>query len=769
LGRCFVTIALSMGVVSTPRLATAQTMKPSTEERVKRATVLVFTAASRDQKGDQVLGSGSGYFINGTGLLLTNNHVVDPAHKRSLREKQEFHYQVGRLTWSVVTNAGTEEEKPFEAVVTYQNDAADQAILQAYEGDGTKLRTPHYLRLLPESRLKERMKVWALGFPGGDSQRTSRDKLPAVSLTDGSVTDLPRTPAGRVRMIWTDVLARPGSSGGPMVNVDGFCVGTVTLMGQSEGRANTSMLVPAALSVEFVGNAFALGRIPRGSDVTPFLEILTDDTGRVNIPEYTRLVDRDVLFYGDGDRIYGTIAMERVQWDSPLGAIEVPTEAVAYVMADAQGATLVLEGGNHIRSKDFEGSFRFTPDGGTEIQQRFDEVGVVGFRTGEGYREPISGEVLVFDADTCHLVLEDVKGQARFNSRAGTIEIALDEIDRIDTRLDDDRQVISVSNGQRMSGHFQETRFTARLAATGVPVTFSLDKVTRATIEVLGIAPGGLGGLNLSGVLASADRSVRRAALALEQGEVGAARAKIDGLLDRNAFRKLPTIAKEQVRLLDSVIALRTGDFDAAEKGFRKASKAKDVNIASYALACVAVLKRFGTAYEGRSLSNHAVFVESGIALARELLATTRELIREQETLEGKKGEYARSISAIRREEESMLVAAVFIGAEADDERIRLWKFAREVCLREIDRLDELTGRDRSLDGRSGRPGRSRRGPAPAAPNAMTISQWELNRIEEQREEVVETLEAYVNKLATYGFRIEDPDIHEFQQQEDEP
>lgn len=437
-----------------PVRTAAQEMGNDTEERVKRATVLVFTAASKSKKGDQKLGSGSGFFINGTGMLITNNHVVDPAHKKSMREKQEFHYKTGRLTWTVVTDSGTDEEKIWECDVVYQNDAADQAILQAYDEEHKKLQTPNYLRLLPESRLKERMKVWALGFPGGDSLRTSQDKKhPEVSLSTGYVIDLPRTPAGRVRMIWTDVLARPGNSGGPMVDVDGFCVGTATLMGQSEGRANTSTLVPAALSSQFIRNAFDLGRVPEGADVTPFVDILTNENGRLNIPEYDRFPDRDVLFYENGDRIYGTIATNSITWESPLGTLEVPTNAVAYVMSNNEGSNLFLEGGDHISASEVGSKFQFTPNGGTQIEQSFDETGlVVGFKASGQRLEPVAGKVIVFVSDVSHLVLSDVEGKAKFDCRAGTIDIALENIVRIDTRSDTDKQVVTLADGRRITG-----------------------------------------------------------------------------------------------------------------------------------------------------------------------------------------------------------------------------------------------------------------------------------------------------------------------------
>ena len=73
--------------------ARAQEMKPRTEDQVKRAAVMVFTLTSKRQKNDTTVGSGSGFFINSNGLVITNNHVVDPTHLRSPEEKQQYHYQ----------------------------------------------------------------------------------------------------------------------------------------------------------------------------------------------------------------------------------------------------------------------------------------------------------------------------------------------------------------------------------------------------------------------------------------------------------------------------------------------------------------------------------------------------------------------------------------------------------------------------------------------------------------------------------------------------
>ncbi|MFQ5495215.1 MAG: serine protease [Phycisphaerae bacterium] len=348
-----------------PAPAAAQDMDYRTLERVKRATVMVFTAASQRKKADKPLGSGSGYFINGTGLLITNNHVVDPAHQMSQREKLEFKAKTGRLSYFVITESGTDAEKSWECELVSQSEAADQALLQAYHRKDTKLTTPDYLRFLPDSKLRKRLKVWVLGFPGGDSQRTQSDRHAEISVSSGMVTDVPRTPAGRVRDVVTDLLARPGNSGGPVVQIDGFVVGTVTLMTQTKERADTSKLVPADLAHQLVRNAYDQGRVAEGSDFTPFTAFLTDGEGRISVPGFKRLEDRDVLFTEAGDRIYGRVADEKIRWESPLGSLEIGGRCL-------HGSQ---RGGLKSLSRGRRSSGRFTPRLDVRVHRRRREPG----------------------------------------------------------------------------------------------------------------------------------------------------------------------------------------------------------------------------------------------------------------------------------------------------------------------------------------------------------------------------------------------------------
>jgi hypothetical protein len=196
--------------------------------------------------------------------------------------------------------------------------------------------------------------VYAFGFPGGDSQRTAREKHPEATVTEGHILEIPRTAGGRIRMIYTDVEARPGNSGGPMVDVDGYLVGTVTLMKPPEGRKDTggarySALVPAALSQEMIRTAVEKGKLEAGGDLVPFVALLTGDDGRIRLPGFDRLSKQDALYYPNGDRIHGTVGTDTIPWESPIGTFEVPADAVAYVVSGKDQCDLFLEGGTGFR------------------------------------------------------------------------------------------------------------------------------------------------------------------------------------------------------------------------------------------------------------------------------------------------------------------------------------------------------------------------------------------------------------------------------------
>ncbi len=746
-----------------PRMASAQTqqMKPEVLERVKKSAVMVETYASQQSQSDTLLGSGSGYFINGTGLAVTNNHVVDPAHKAPPGERLRIQSQYGRITWKVVTDSGTDDEKVWKGEVIYQNESADQAIIQTFDDDGEKLQTPNFLRFLPEHRLKLRLPLWGVGFPGGDSQRTSGDKHPEVTIRTGFITDLPRTPAGRLRMIFTDVPANPGNSGGPEVTIDGFVAGTLTLgFAPQDGRGVQTGLVPAALSEQFVRAAFDLGRIPAGSDLKPFMSVLSNENGRIDLPEYRRLKERDVVFYPNGDIIHGKISTPELTWESAIGTFNVPMDSLAYVLSDAMGTELILEGGSRISAIDAGANFSFNPLGGDPTKHDFMEVKTLGFRTTERMLRPVRGEVVILDSKAAFLKMKEVRGKVKFDSVAGPISFDFTDIARIET-AQDGSQIAELTDGRRLSGRFTEDPVEGIIAATGVPVKFHLANVEEALVETTYEGLTNLAGINLVNVMAGADRDIVKIARLLESDDPADVKRRIEALAEPAQFRNLPEVKKEQVRLLEAVMLLREGKYDDAKKGFISSGRASKRNVSAYARASLEVLKAHeDTQYKvnDEPLSDVLVFARAGKVIAEGYIQEVRDILKDENTdLETvRKADYYRALSAAKRYGPIMEVAGVLGGQDADDELIRLWNYYVNAGRRELYRLDQER-RKIQEDAQAG-PAVTLRG-ARGGGTANAGTERQLREIQEQWDSIIKTMREFAGKLEEAGFRIEDPDV----------
>jgi hypothetical protein len=555
-------------------------------------------------------------------------------------------------------------------------------------------------------------------------------------------------------------------------------VGTVTLgTFDTEGRSNTTMLVPADLTRQFVHNAFLKGNVASRTDFTPFMDILTTDTGRINVPEFGRLKNQEVLYFEAGDRIYGAISTEKITWNSDIGTIEVPLDAVAYVMSNDDGSNLYLEGGNRIAASEAGSSFKFKPVGGDEIEQNLDEVKVASFRTSDRRLEPVTGEVVVFDADLAHLILAKSDDRFKFQSNnAGVIEVRLDQIARIETTPDED-QLLVTTNGQRITGMFTEDPIEARIAATGLPLRFHLSNVGKALVEVRILGLNDVAGLGLQGVLAKADRDVQQLADQVDAVDLGDVRAKITQQLESPQFKDFPVPRKEHLRLLDGVAALRAGDYEVAVKSLQQSSRSRDDNLRAYSKACLDVLKRFdGYQFEGKALSNRIAFATAGARLADETLEEVIDFLKYAPRFqhltadEFRPGFYAQNIARIRRYEQDMTTADVLGGIEAENQLHRLWLLAVNSAEGEKYRIaraiEEEQKNDSNRGGGNQRAGRGRG--ARQSGGAQLASQRKIDDLTAEYAKVQETQDIYQKKLEDAGFRIEDPDIDAFRRERED-
>ncbi len=179
----------------------------------------------QQQQGGAQQGTGSGFVIDDTGLMLTNNHVV------TLETET-----VGKLTVKFHN-----DPKTYPATVVGRSPAYDVALIKI-DAPGKKF-TP--LSMGDSDALKVGQKAIAMGNPFGLE----------FSVTEGIISATGRDFQGSngnlaTNVIQTDAAVNPGNSGGPLLSSAGEVIGI-----------NTAILSPGTQGSgqgQFAGIAFAV-------------------------------------------------------------------------------------------------------------------------------------------------------------------------------------------------------------------------------------------------------------------------------------------------------------------------------------------------------------------------------------------------------------------------------------------------------------------------------------------------------------------------------
>jgi serine protease Do len=175
---------------------------------------------------------GSGFIIDRSGFILTNEHVIDNAAKIVVRldSGEEF----------PATLVGTDEE-------------TDLAVLKIDAG-----RLLPALKLADSDRVRVGEWVLAVGSPFGLSR----------TVTAGIVSQIQReTPDGSPfqRFIQTDAAINRGNSGGPLVNLDGEAIGVNSQIATTTGDYNgVGFAFPSSEAATVAKQLIESGKVKRG-------------------------------------------------------------------------------------------------------------------------------------------------------------------------------------------------------------------------------------------------------------------------------------------------------------------------------------------------------------------------------------------------------------------------------------------------------------------------------------------------------------------------
>jgi S1-C subfamily serine protease len=197
---------------------------------------------SNGQNGSQLqqIGGGSGFFITGDGLIVTNKHVVEDT----------------AAEYSVLTNDGKEHK----ATILARDPVNDIAVIKI---DGTDYPT---LSLGDSDGLKIGQTVIAIGNSLGEFTNT---------VSRGIVSGLKRsvTASGGfgqsetlTNIIQTDAAINPGNSGGPLLDINGNVIGVNVAVAQ--GAQNIGFALPSNQIAKVVNQVKTTGKIS-----TPYIGV----------------------------------------------------------------------------------------------------------------------------------------------------------------------------------------------------------------------------------------------------------------------------------------------------------------------------------------------------------------------------------------------------------------------------------------------------------------------------------------------------------------
>ncbi|MGI9003223.1 MAG: S1C family serine protease [Pseudonocardia sp.] len=213
----------SSGVLDEPLPEIAQATAPQGPVEAVAERVLPSVVQLRVE-GPTALGEGSGMVLSADGLLLTNNHVVEPAADR------------GRVT--VVFQDGATAP----AQIVGRDPSSDLAVIRAQNVSGL---AP--VELGNSEAVRVGQQVVAFGSPLGLGGTVTTGIISAVDRPVSVGGEQGASEATVLNALQTDAAINPGNSGGPLVDMQGRVVGinsAIATTGTQGGSIGVGFSIP---------------------------------------------------------------------------------------------------------------------------------------------------------------------------------------------------------------------------------------------------------------------------------------------------------------------------------------------------------------------------------------------------------------------------------------------------------------------------------------------------------------------------------------------
>lgn len=254
-----------------------------------------FFGAPQDRRGlprgHQGESHGSGFIVTSDGYIVTNHHVIKDATR-------------------IVVEKFDEVEKEFEATLVGCDPKTDLAVLKI---DATDLP---YVEFADSDNLQVGQWSIAIGHPFKLRDSVTAGVISAMHRGDLKISQLED-------FIQTDTPINPGSSGGPLFNLDGKVIGVNTaILSRSGGNIGVGFAVPSNIAKMVFEQIKAKGSVDRGflgvqiqdlsEDLVTGFKLKKGTTGALvaevvpgSCAESAGLVAGDVVIEFNGDEIKG--------------------------------------------------------------------------------------------------------------------------------------------------------------------------------------------------------------------------------------------------------------------------------------------------------------------------------------------------------------------------------------------------------------------------------------------------------------------------------
>ena len=227
----------------------------------------------REPRSETTVAAGTGFVIDRTGYILTNNHVVAEATKIE------------------ITFYGDDDEA-YEAVVVGRDRLTDSALIQLVE-------QPDYE--LPEAKFGDSSQmragdwVMAIGNPFGLGHTVTVGVVSAVGRPYEQIR-------GRSQpVIQTDAAINPGNSGGPLLNLRGEVVGINTaIVSDRPSNLGIGFAVPINVVQELLPQ-LRTGKVTRGLIGVSIIPVTNDDYEDLGLDERVGAIVSTIAPNGPAD------------------------------------------------------------------------------------------------------------------------------------------------------------------------------------------------------------------------------------------------------------------------------------------------------------------------------------------------------------------------------------------------------------------------------------------------------------------------------------